>query len=665
MGSQIHGKILGIDAGGTFTDLVLLSEKELSVEDFVKVPTDQENMADTIKNGLKQLLKNSASNSNDIKSISLATTFATNALVENKIRETALILIGYDVERVSAARRNGVFPTERIIAVSGGHDMKGNEKAALDIETLVPWLKENIPHAESVAVSAFFSVRNPSHELRVRELICSMFNGKYVTCGHELSSDLDAMLRAVTASLNANLIPIIMDLFESVEKVFRNEGIVAPISVVKSDGTLVGLDWAKLHPIESILSGPAASAVGANHLVCAGKFGKPSWVVDIGGTTTDVIYLDANGAPALRTEGATIGSHKTLIKTIDIYTFGLGGDSRIYGRGRNDLITIGPRRVCPLCRCFMKSYVGGVETIDNLRFADEPLIVFSSNGGAFCDDFERVIAKKLEGGPMTAQELLTDERLFSVGLKRLESMEERGLISFGGFTPTDMLHVLGKLKKWNISAACSGAETLARGEDLLSFSEDVYKTIIHHIAYNVLCKSFERSGREISSDSGAGNLISDSLYNDKSRGPQIRFELDGILIGAGAPSWAFIKDTAAVLGCEFRLPEFSEVTGAVGAAAGTFLLNYTVWINPIGGGRFRAHLPFDIEDFEDVEKAVFYTLEVMIPWLRERSLKAGALAPNIEYERNDEIISTGGNSVHIWTELAFKVCEENAAVSNV
>ena len=386
MGSQVTGKILGIDAGGTFTDLALLSEKELSVEDFVKVSTNKENMADTIKTGLKQILEKTGADG--IRSISLATTFATNALVENKVRETALILIGYDPERVEAARRHGKFPTERIITISGGHDMKGNEKAALDIEALVPWLNENIPHVESVAVSAFFSVRNPSHELRIRELIYSMFNGKYVTCGHELTSDLDAMLRAVTASLNANLIPIIIDLFESVEKVFRNEGIAAPISVVKSDGTLVGLEWAKLHPIETILSGPAASAVGANHLACAGKLGKPSWVVDIGGTTTDIIHLDAGGSPALRAEGATIGSHKTLIKTIDIYTFGLGGDSRIYGKGRDGRIVVGPGRVSPLCRCLMENHVIGAAALNTTVFFDEPIIIIPADAGDFYDDFD-------------------------------------------------------------------------------------------------------------------------------------------------------------------------------------------------------------------------------------------------------------------------------------
>ncbi|WP_455759635.1 hydantoinase/oxoprolinase N-terminal domain-containing protein [Cloacibacillus evryensis] len=666
MGSQVTGKILGIDAGGTFTDLALLSEKELSVEDFVKVSTNKENMADTIKTGLKQILEKTGADG--IRSISLATTFATNALVENKVRETALILIGYDPERVEAARRHGKFPTERIITISGGHDMKGNEKAALDIEALVPWLNENIPHVESVAVSAFFSVRNPSHELRIRELIYSMFNGKYVTCGHELTSDLDAMLRAVTASLNANLIPIIIDLFESVEKVFRNEGIAAPISVVKSDGTLVGLEWAKLHPIETILSGPAASAVGANHLACAGKLGKPSWVVDIGGTTTDIIHLDAGGSPALRAEGATIGSHKTLIKTIDIYTFGLGGDSRIYGRGRDGRIVVGPGRVSPLCRCLMENHVVGAEALNTTVFFDEPIIIIPADAGDFYDDFERMAAEKLKEGPMSAQELLKEERLYGVGLRRLENMEERGLVSFGGFTPTDMLHVLGKLKKWDVAAARIGAECLAKGGSAVSFSAEVYKTIIHHIAYNVLCKSFERSGREISRDGGDGDLISDSLYNDyndKSCGPKVRFELDGVLIGAGAPAWAFIEDTAAALGCEFRLPEFSEVTGAVGAAAGTFLLNYTVWINPIGGGRFRSHLPFDIKDFEDAEDAVSYTLEVMTPWLRDRSLKAGASDPIIEYERNDEIVSAGGSRVHIWTELAFKVREGDVEASNI
>ena len=650
-------KILGIDAGGTFTDFAVVSAGSLSVENYTKIPTDKRNMVGTIVAGLSEILEKTERSS--IKSVSIATTFATNALVEDRKRETGLILIGYDPNIVEAARRRSAFPTDRIIITAGGHDAKGNEKAALDESRLMPWLLENLPSVDSVAVSSFFSVRNPSHELRVKNLIESISKNKRVTCGHELTSDLDAVLRAVTVSLNANLIPIVMELFDSVEKVFKENDVSAPISVVKSDGTLVGIEWAKLHPIETILSGPAASSVGARHLSGAGNFARSSWVMDIGGTTTDIIYLGSDGLPVLKKEGATVGGHKTLIKTIDIYTFGLGGDSRVSGRGKDGRVVIGPKRVLPLCACRAEEAVKSFRGCSEKGMLEEPVIVFPFENKEAKNRFEREIIGKLDRGPQSAHELLRGERAPSLALKHLENMEERGMLSFSGFTLTDVLHCLGRLKKWDTEYSEVGAAMLAKHENMTvdAFCREVYETFVHHIAFNILCKSFERSGRDIRGNAALSAFVSDNIYNGSCCGSSVSFVLDGVLIGAGAPAWAFIEGVAAKLGCDYCLPQFSDVAGAVGAAVGIFSLNYTVWINPVSG-KFRAHLPTDIKDFDSVDAAAAYTVEVMVPWLLTRSKSAGAVDPSIEYERKDEIVSSGNSKVHIWTEMIFRITDK-------
>ena len=127
------------------------------------------------------------------------------------------------------------------------------------------------------------------------------------------------------------------------ERTLAEWGIAAPLMVVKGDGSLVRAEWATRRPVETILSGPAASVVGAWHL--AGR--RDVWVVDVGGTTTDIGALH-EGWPILNEEGATVGGWRTMVEAVDVHTAGLGGDSHVQldDEGR---LTIGPRRVVPLC----------------------------------------------------------------------------------------------------------------------------------------------------------------------------------------------------------------------------------------------------------------------------------------------------------------------------
>ena len=192
----------------------------------------------------------------------------------------------------------------------------------------------------SFAVSSFFSVRNPAHELAARELIREI-TGLPVTCGHELTSKLDAPRRALTTALNARLIPQLQHLIRAVEGLMREKGIAAPLMVVKGDGSLVSAEFALNRPVETILSGPAASVVGARHLSGEGDV----LVSDMGGTTTDVALL-RDGRPILDRNGATVGGWKTMVEAVAVHTFGLGGDSEIRREGNR--LEVGPRRLVPL-----------------------------------------------------------------------------------------------------------------------------------------------------------------------------------------------------------------------------------------------------------------------------------------------------------------------------
>ena len=667
--NRLDDGILGIDAGGTFTDLAFISGTDSTVEAWAKTPTLHNNLLKTIESGLQLIYKQI--DINRIKGVNLATTLATNAIVENKLRPCGLILIGYSDELVDKALKTNKFGTNNVLQINGGHDPNGNEVAPLDIDKLERNIDKILAEVESVAISGYFSVRNPKHELQVRDIIRAKSPSTYITCGHELASDLDAILRATTASLNAGLIPIVIDLFSSVKGTFKKYGVDVPISIVRSDGSLVGVEWANEHPIETILSGPAASSIGACHLAKAKGFKRPSWVVDIGGTTTDIIYLDQNGKPGLGTEGTTVGGRKTLIKSIDIYTFGLGGDSRV--RLDNNEIIVGPRRVKSICSS--ASEINGInralQHLININTIYDPLILLPNTECKAETSFEKRVIQTIDKKFTTPDMVITEKRFANMEYITMDEMESKGIILYSGFTPTDALHVLGKLNKWDVSASNLAAQLLCRGKiSNIELSKRVCKEVVRKVALNVIKKGYLRINSK-------GNLKVDTIKDFESfinigllsremqvGAPQMNFKLNAALIGVGAPAWAFIEEVGQLLGEKSYLPEHADVAGAVGAAVGTFSLRYSVLITPMRDGKFRAHMPDGIVDYIELKIAVDEAVKYMKPWIIARAKKSGAIDPIVKFKQEDEEawIAGGLRKVHLWTQLLFNV--EDAADLN-
>lgn len=655
--------ILGIDAGGTFTDLAFLCGEPLEIQAKVKTPTLHDDLIHTIESGMDLILRQV--DREKIRAVNLATTLATNAIVEHKLRPMGLILVGYDAEAVEETRRQGVFGTDLVRLIGGGHDPRGNERAPLDEEGLERAILELEGQVEALAVSGYFSVRNTDHELRAKAMAQKLLPGVQVTCGHELASDLDAIKRATTASLNAGLIPIVMELLRSVEQVCAARGIQAPITVVRGDGSLVSAQWASEHPIEMVLSGPASSACGACFLAGAKEMGRASWAADIGGTTTDIIHLDRRGKPSISPQGASVGGHRTLVKAIDIQTFGLGGDSRVrFDRERR--LTIGPRRVQPLCAAAVE-YPGISAELERLLKnggGHEPLFVFPGRRSPVAaSGFERRVLEQLAGGPRSAESLLAEESRTVICRAELEEMETRGLVSFAGFTPTDALHVLGVLDRWDGCASELGARLLSLDpeETPKDLSERVRSLAVEMIALQIFRKGLALAGREIRPDGEEEHLLEMALSpkcgEDQVR---LRLELGAALIGVGAPAWAFMGEVGKLVGETTLLPEGAEVAGAVGAAVGSFSLDYVVLISPLAMGGVSVHHPLGVRDYSDLETAVEDTRASMLPWIVDRAKKAGAVRPKVDFSRQDDVawVAGGSRRVYLRTQLFFTVSDE-------
>ena len=322
---------VGIDTGGTYTDAVIIEHDTQKILGRAKALTTKGDLSIGVKEALATVMQTlpSGVKSSAIGLVSVSTTLATNAVVEGHGSPVGVFLIGFDSQM---AERTGIakaFPNVPLRLIGGGHDHNGDPMISLDVAALVREAELLKGEVSAFAVASAFAVRNPEHEKIARDIIMRV-TGKPVTLSTELTSSLDAPRRALTAVLNARLISRISMLIDAVRLAMGELHISCPLMVVKGDGTLARAENVAFKPIETVLSGPAASLVGAKWLSGLDDF----IMSDIGGTTTDIGILQG-GRPRVAEEGAEVGGWRTMVKAIDVTTIGLGGDSEVHlGDGR-------------------------------------------------------------------------------------------------------------------------------------------------------------------------------------------------------------------------------------------------------------------------------------------------------------------------------------------
>ena len=227
-----------------------------------------------------------------------------------------------------------------VVILEGGYDAVGRERQPLDEERARATIEKLQGEVSAFAISSMFGTRNSSHENRLKQMVTELTDMP-VICGHELASSLGAPRRALTAALNARMVPAIKELVGSVQTILARHEIDAPLMLVKGDGSLASLANAIEKPIGTVLSGPAASVIGACQLSGLDN----AIIADMGGTTTDIAVV-SNGQPELSDDGARIGDWQPMVEAVRVNSIGLGGDSELRFGGHVGL-TIGPRRVVP------------------------------------------------------------------------------------------------------------------------------------------------------------------------------------------------------------------------------------------------------------------------------------------------------------------------------
>jgi N-methylhydantoinase A/oxoprolinase/acetone carboxylase beta subunit len=320
--------IIGLDVGGTHTDVVLLGNRGI-IREF-KIPTNQSDLFETVLAGLSQIA--SGIDPKHIMRVVFSTTLTTNAIVQEKTPPVGMLIStgpGIDPKFFRVSNHYHV--------VAGGIDHRGREIKPVDPDEIIAISQQLISEGvRYVGIVGKFSTRNPSHELKIKSLVEDRFEKVFV--GHETSGNLNFPRRIATTYLNAAVYPIHKTFFEAVQKSLGEKGLLTSIRILKPDGGNMKFDVSIDCPGQTILSGPAASVMGA--LPYASKISE-SLVLDIGGTTTDMAIL-INGVPLLDPLGVELGGFKTLIRAMDTHSIGLGGDSLV--RIVNGQLSIGPER---------------------------------------------------------------------------------------------------------------------------------------------------------------------------------------------------------------------------------------------------------------------------------------------------------------------------------
>lgn len=655
--------LLGVDTGGTYTDAVVLDEGADRVVASAKSLTTRPDLALGVGRAIDAAVEQAGVAARDIAMVSLSTTLATNALVEGQGGRVALIFIGFDEAELGRAGLTEAMKGDPVVMAAGGHNHGGGEVRPLDLAHIEAEVTRLAPEVTGFAVAASFATRNPAHENAAREVVRRIAHLP-VTCSHELSAGLNGPRRALTAVLNARLIGMIDRLITACEGHMAAIGINAPLMVVRGDGALVSAALARERPIETILSGPAASIAGASWLT--GE--QDALVSDIGGTTTDVCLLK-DGKPAIDPEGARVGAFRTMVEAVAMRTTGLGGDSEVHLlEGLETGLRLGPRRLMPVA-------LAARDWPDLVHAALDQWLTMEAVGehdGRFAVPLwsdapppglgprEEAVAARLMSGPLR----VTDAVRTRLELPALMKLVARGAVMIAGVTPSDASHVLGRLDSWDSEAARKAVTLMARrrngrGERIAPAPDVLAERIVAQLERQteecLLEAAFGEDGRDWGRETPEAlarhGLTLAGL--DRHQGVvRVNLSLGVPVIGLGASAPSYYPPLGPRLGTRMILPEHAGVANAIGAVVGQVSMTATGVVSAPGPGVFAAHLAEGPKRFTDSEKALAALERHLTDEAEARARAAGVEEVRVTARRDVSEVEIEGQPMFIEARIS-------------
>ncbi len=600
---------LGLDAGGTYTDAAVYDFATRRVLGQAKALTTNWDYTVGIGRALDGL---DPALLGRVELVALSTTLATNAIVEDRGQPVGLLIMPpyglFDENDIA----------HRPLAVLDGRlEIDGTELAPLDTAAVRTVVRDMVRRHRvgAFAVCGYASHVNPAHELAVKQIVREEC-GLGVTCGHEVSEGVNYRVRAVTAALNGRIVPLLERLIDDTQALLARRGLQAPVMVVRSDGSLMNARTARERPVETLLSGPAASVAGARYLCGAAD----AIVVDMGGTTTDTAVIQ-DGQVRTNPDGTTIGGHQTHVRALDMRTLGLGGDSRVLAERRH--LRLGPRRVAPVA--WLAHH--GPDPAGALDWLEHRLDRFENSTGAMellvrtdprplpdADPREAAVLEALADGPLSLDALADRTGIAYWEFLPLARLENAHRIQRCGLTPTDVLHAAGELRLWAPDTSTRYCRLIASllGLSLEAFCQTVRRLVEEQLTLAILKTQLaEESDPDTLDRDPAAQALLRNLLDGGSPGYRLALSLQRPVIGIGAPTHFFLPGAARRLGTDALTPPHADVANAVGAITSQVCIRRRVEVFPNDTGRYSVSGIDGAPTFDTLDEATRFAIETL------------------------------------------------------
>ncbi len=385
---------LGVDVGGTFTDLLLFDDKT-GASHKTKVPSTPDDPSRAVVNGTKDICEIANISPEQIDYFLHGTTVATNAVLEGKGARVGLIVTeGYrQILQIARSFVPGglaawiVWPKpepmaslEDTIEVSGRMGAFGDEIRPIDEAQVRKALKKlKKQDIEAITICLMNSYVNGAHETRIAEIAQEIFPNLTISISHQVLPEMMEYERALTTTANGSVRPVVGKYVRNLEGDLRNMGMRGQLNLLRSDGGLMSAAKSQTDPVNLLMSGPAGGVTGALWIAKSAGFDN-ILTLDVGGTSTDVALIE-NSEPRLVRDTA-VGHLKVRASSLDIKTVGAGGGSIAHVPELTGALRVGPESAgaVPGPACYSKG--GDLPTVTDanvvLGYLPEELL-----GGAF------------------------------------------------------------------------------------------------------------------------------------------------------------------------------------------------------------------------------------------------------------------------------------------
>ncbi len=654
---------IGIDTGGTYTDAVLYDFELQKVVAKNKSLTTKENLSLGIKSAIDALPRDLLLQA---EILSVSTTLATNACVENKGGRAKLLMVGTNKETLEwlDAKNTYGLNNDSVYCVQQEYDSENECQKEIHWDEVLTQAHSWFSDAQSIAVVAKDAVYNGAVvEVSAKESIQKKYTIPLVMA-NEVANNINMLERGATAVLNARLLSIVEEFVFAIDSALQDYDLNLKKMIVRSDGSLMADSLILKYPVKTILSGPAASVIGAMALADC----KDSLIIDMGGTTTDISIVE-NGKPAM-TQGIAIGGYRTQIQGVLIDTFPLGGDTRIYvDEGK---LALDNRRVMPLS-ALSKKYPQVKEDLRRI-IANERLygivyheflyLVKYPKNMQHYNEKEIAIIESLKDGPVNFSSELRD--LYNVSAHRLET---EGVIMRSGLTPTDFMHIKGDFLRYDKEASELGAEYLLKiisknrheKESIVKLANDVYNLVCKTLYTNII-KTLAVYKNPVLFKKGFDSQFLSLIEKcwDKRNETGIfsaHFTVNASLVGIGAPTHIFLDEVAKVCGSVCVIPEHAEVANALGAIIADISAQSKAQISPfIRGGvieSYTVYCELGAQSFPTRDDAIEYAKNTCKTLAVQDAQNRGALGTlSIDYICNENnAVSNNGETIELGIDL--------------